>query len=336
MPDADSSILETFHFRDIHPLVRMGTASDRYAGWIGQIYSADPYFGRTTRRSKKLGRKNFVEEVLPVESVEEYFQHFRTLELDFTFYSPLLGESGSPTTSFQTLRTYRQYLKRDDRLLLKAPQIFFAQKIRRGNAYPANEQYLNAKGFMERFYEPVRDLLDPWLDGIIFEQEYQRKDERIPVRNLADALDGFFSSLPRDDRFHVELRTQEYLAKPVLAVLEKHGVGQVLSHWTWLPPLKQQFALGGKRFLSRSESGVLRLMTPRGVRYEDAYGKAHPFDKLVPGMMSREMITQTVEIIQEALKQDKHINVIINNRSGGNAPLIAREVARQFLGGTNS
>jgi phosphoheptose isomerase len=52
--------------------------------------------------------------------------------------------------------------------------------------------------------------------------------------------------------------------------------------------------------------------------------------------MSREMITQTVEIIQEALKQDKHINVIINNRSGGNAPLIAREVARQFLGGTNS
>ena len=331
MPDADSSHLETFHFRDLHPFLCMGTASDRYAGWVGQIYSTDRYFGRTTRRSKKVGGKNFVEEVLPVESVEEYFQHFRTLELDFTFYNSLLGENGVPTSSFHTLQAYRKHLKNQDRLILKAPQLFFARKIRRGKAYIPNEQYLDAQGFLERFYEPVRQLLDPWLDGIIFEQEYQRKNERVSVRELADSLDEFFSSLPRDDRFHVELRTQGYLAKPVLAVLAKHGIGQVLSHWTWLPPLKQQFAMGGRRFLNRSGSGVIRLMTPRGVRYQDAYRKAYPFDKLVPGMTSREMITQTVEIMQEALKQGIRINVIINNRSGGNAPLIAREVARQFL-----
>ena len=328
MPDANLSNLETFHFREIHPLISMGTASDRYGGWIGQIYSADRYFGRTTRRSKKVGGKNFVEEVLPVESVEEYFQHFRVLELDFTFYAPLLGENGAPTGSFHALRTYRQHLKEQDRLILKAPQIFFARKIRKANAYLPNEQYLDAKGFRERFYAPLRELLDPWLEGVIFEQEYQRKNERVAVKGLADALDGFFSALPRDDRFHVELRTPEYLAKPVLEMLENHGVGQVLSHWTWLPSLKQQFAMGGRRFLNRSGSAVVRLMTPRGVRYEDAYARAYPFDKLVPGMMSREMIPHTVEIMQEAVKQGIRINVIINNRSGGNAPLIAREIKK--------
>lgn len=331
MPAADSSNLETFHFRDLHPRISLGTASDRYAGWIGQIYSAERYVGRITRRAKKVGGNNFIEEVLPVESVEEYFEHFRTLELDFTFYSPLLEENGTPTSSFHTLQAYRKHLKNQDRLILKAPQIFFARKIRRGKAYIPNEQYLDTKGFMERFYEPVRQLLDPWLDGIIFEQEYQRKDERFSVKDLADDLERFFSSMPVETRFHVELRTRGYLAKPLFEVLEKHGIGQVLSHWTWLPSLRQQFALSGRRFLNRGGVGVIRLMTPRGVRYEDAYAKAHPFDRLVPGMMSGEMITQTVEIIQEALKQDKHINVIVNNRSGGNAPLIAREVARRFL-----
>ena len=38
--------LKSFHFRNLHPQIFIGTASDRYAGWIGQIYSADKYEGR--------------------------------------------------------------------------------------------------------------------------------------------------------------------------------------------------------------------------------------------------------------------------------------------------
>ena len=83
--DQKISGLDHFQFRDLHPNVFLGTASDRYKGWIGQIYSSGLYADRINRRSKKLGTRTFVEEVLPVESVEEYFRHFRTLELDFTF-----------------------------------------------------------------------------------------------------------------------------------------------------------------------------------------------------------------------------------------------------------
>src|SRR5450759_1272492 len=81
MPQGFKTNLKPFHFRNIHPLISIGTASDRYAGWIGQIYSQDRYEGRITKRTKIISGKTFVEEVLPVDSVEEYFEHFPVLSL---------------------------------------------------------------------------------------------------------------------------------------------------------------------------------------------------------------------------------------------------------------
>ena len=100
--------LEEYRFRDIHPKIFLGTASDRYAGWIGQVYSQGRYEARITRRSKSVGGQTFTEEVLPVESVGEYFEHFRALEIDFTFYRPLADPDGKPTPNHHVLRQYRQ------------------------------------------------------------------------------------------------------------------------------------------------------------------------------------------------------------------------------------
>jgi hypothetical protein len=51
-------------------------ASDRFAGWIGQIYSEGRYEKGITRRSHKVGDNTFNEENLPVEGLPEYFEHF--------------------------------------------------------------------------------------------------------------------------------------------------------------------------------------------------------------------------------------------------------------------
>ena len=50
MSQCPKAHMETFNFRNLHPLIAIGTASDRYAGWIGQIYSHDRYAGRITKR----------------------------------------------------------------------------------------------------------------------------------------------------------------------------------------------------------------------------------------------------------------------------------------------
>ena len=54
---------------------------------------------------------------------------------------------------------------------------------------------------------------------------------------------------------------------------------------------------------------------------------------MVDGMMNPEMVDKTVDIMRAATENDVQINVIVNNRAGGNASLIAQQIARQSLEG---
>ena len=321
---------EKFLFRDLHPNVCMGTASDRYEGWIGQIYTKEKFEGKISRRPKMIAGKSLSEGVLPIESVVEYFEHFPVVELDFTFYALLLDKNLKPTQNHRILEIYRRNLTASDRVILKVPQVIFAQKLRKEGKFGENPDYLDADLFARHFYEPALHILGDLIAGFLFEQEYQVKKERVPAAQYAEALDRFFSKLPEDHRYHVEVRTDSLLSQAYFDFLDKHGVGQVLSHWTWLPPLRKQFAKTSGKFLNSGKQCLIRLMTPLGMKYEEAYAKAFPFDKLVDGMTSPQMVEETAEIMLSAVQEGVRANVIINNRAGGNAPQIAQKVATKF------
>jgi uncharacterized protein YecE (DUF72 family) len=323
-------MIQKFQFRELHPNILIGMASDRYAGWIGQVYSEGRYTQGITDRTHKVGERSFVEEVLPVESVEEYFEHFSILEIDYTFYRLLLDKSGKPTPNYFTLKENRQHLKKDDQLILKVPQLISARRIWHGGKFIENEAYLNPEIFANQFYKPAIEILGHNLSGFIFEQEYQPKKERVEVEEMAKSLDSFFKTIPNDKRYHIELRTEAYLSEPVFDILEKHGVGLVYSHWTWLPSLSKQLSKTKGRFFNSGGECIIRLMTPLRMSYEDSYAKAFPFDKMVDGMMTPEMIDDTIEIIMEGIRRRKRMNLIINNRAGGNAPMIAQQIAKRL------
>jgi hypothetical protein len=216
-------------------------------------------------------------------------------------------------------------------VILKVPQAISAQKIHRGGKYVENKTYLNPEIFIKQFYEPAMEILGSIFNGMIFEQEYQRKQDRVPVKKMADDLNRFFEAIPGDTRYHIELRTEAYLSFPVFKVLEKRGIGQVLSHWTWLPPLRKQLAKAGNRVFNSGRQRIIRLMTPIGMQYKDAYAKAHPFDKIVEGMIQPAMVCEAASFMQEATENGIETNILINNRSGGNAPIIAQRVVEQFF-----
>lgn len=321
----------TFRFRGIHPSVFMGTASDRYAGWLGQIYTEKRYQKGIVSRSKTVGGARFTEVVLPVESVAEYFEHFRVLEIDYTFYQYLLDPEGKPTHSARTLESYHSRMEPGDALLLKVPQAICARRLHIRGRQEENPDFLNPDAFVRRFYEPAVEFLGANLKGFVFEQEYHRKQDRMAPSEVAERFDTFFGEIPVDCRYHLELRTESYLSKPLFEMLEKRGIGQVLSHWTWLPSLADQFEKAEKRFFNLIQGSVVRLMTPRGTRYEDAYAKARPFDRVIPGMLQAGMVQDTVDIMAAAISRGLPIHIIVNNRAGGNAPLIARMICESFI-----
>jgi hypothetical protein len=280
---------------------------------------------------KNLEKNSYVEEVLPIDSVAEYFEHFPVLEIDFTFYRMLLNEQGKPTPNYELLKKYQQYLKDDDRLILKVPQVIMAQKLRQGKNYIQNAAYLNPDIFTHQFYEPANKILGANVRGFIFEQDYHRKQDRMPVEQLAGELDSFFKAIPADQRYHLEIRTPTYLCDPVFEVLDKHGVGQIFSQWTWLPPLRKQFEKSGGRIFNEGNECVIRLLTPLGMRYEETYARAYPFDKLVDELFKPVMVVEAVNLVREILAQEAVIYLIINNRAGGNAPMIAKKVVERFI-----
>ena len=163
----------TYRFHDVHPHARFGTASDRYAGWLGQIYPDAAYAGRVKSRTRTLGGQKFEERTLPVDSVQDYFDHFGVLELDFTFYRPLRDEDGEPTHNFFVLQQYAEHAPDDATFLLKAPQEFFARTLRRSRGgkvfYEDNPTFLDAEGYVRQFHEPAVEILGERLAGILFE-----------------------------------------------------------------------------------------------------------------------------------------------------------------------
>jgi hypothetical protein len=74
----------------------IGTASDRYAGWIGQIYSEGRYENGITRRSHKVGDKTFNEETLPLKAWQNISSTFPCWKSITPFTVPFWNQAETP------------------------------------------------------------------------------------------------------------------------------------------------------------------------------------------------------------------------------------------------
>lgn len=336
---AQRDAVAAYRFHDVHPHLRFGTASDRYAGWLGQIYPENLYVGRIKARKRKLGAQTFEERTLPIESVRDYFAHFSVLELDFTFYRPLRNPDGTPSNNLFVLQQYADYAPDNAVFLLKVPQQFFARKLRRSRGgkvvYEENTDFLNFDAYLQQFHEPALEVLGERLVGFLFEQEYQRRSESPdPMENIAE-LDAFFGALPPTVQPHIELRSEHLLVPPYFDWLADRGIGHVFSHWTWLPPIRTQWQLCDGRFTAANGEVVTRLLTPLNVKYADAYATAYPFDKPVPAIaetdQARNMVLDVTALVYRAEASNALLNVIANNRAWGNSPALAQAIAYRVL-----
>ena len=209
----------------IPPLVRFGTSTWNYPGWRGLVYHRD------------YGPKGAAARML-----EEYaaFPLFGTVGVDSSYYGP-------PTEA--VLQSYAEHTPPGFPFVSKVwSQLTvhtFTKAQDPARAGKVNPDFLNADLFGEEIYQLYQRHFADHTGPFIFEFQTLAKSSGIDAEGFATRLDEFFSALPREGQFAVEIRNEEFLTPMYFAVLREHGVAHVFSSWTRMPPLGHQLDLPG-------------------------------------------------------------------------------------------
>jgi len=295
----------------LSPLIHFGTSTWTYEGWQGLVYKHSYPGGR------------FKSECLGEYSRYEYegCRLFRTVGFDFTFYGP-------PTP--RQLTQYGNQLPRDfvacskvwEELTVPA----YAKHPRYGSQTGRNPHFLNADYFMEHVLAPYAAVFQPHTGPFIF--EFQRILDLEP-EELLRRLDDFLSRLPKQWEYAIEVRHHRLLTRDYQLLLASHGVAHVYNHWTHMPRLSEQHSLMDMTFTAPFV--LLRLLTPRGVTYEDAVKRYKPYSAIVQPLP--EMREDTVTLVEQAVREQRRAYVLVNNRSEGSAPLTIQAIFEKLKPG---
>lgn len=298
----------------VSSLVRFGTSTWTYEGWKGQVYLKDYPRGTFTKHC-----------------LTEYWQFlydgaplFRTVGNDSTFYRP-------PTSA--QLLAYRDQMPEQTEMCFKVWEDItvpvFAPHPRYGvKAGKPNPRFLDAQLFSDLVLTPFREAQFKDCTGP-FLFEFQRHD--LSIAEFCSKLDGFFSQLPNEFKYAVEIRNAGLLGPEYWKVLEAHGVAHVYNHWSYMPPLAEQHRRLHETFTAPFT--VLRLLTPLKMSYAEAKKRAAPYTNIIAELP--EMRREAVALIEQAINRGKLAYVLVNNRSEGNAPKTIRGLV-EMLKGTGS
>jgi len=289
----------------IPPSIRFGTSTWNYPGWQGLVYHQD------------YGTKGAAARML-----REYadFPLFRTVGIDSSYYGP-------PTET--VLRSYAEHLPRGFPCLSKVWSQITVQTFTRAQdeqrAGKANPDFLNPDLFIEEIYQPYQRYFADNTGPFVFEFQTIAKYSRMSAERFADQLDEFFSALPRDAQYAVEIRNDEFLTPMYFAVLREHGVAHVFSSWTRMPPIGHQLDLPGSL---TAPFIIARALLRPGRTYDEAVDAFAPYDRIrEPNPKLRRDLVRLVEMARQT---QLPAYLLVNNRAEGSAPLTIAAIAEML------
>ncbi len=288
----------------IPPSVRFGTSTWTYPGWVGLVYARPyPASGATARMLGEYAR----------------FPLFRTVGIDSSFYGP-----PKPTTLAKWAGAlpagFRCVSKVWDRLTVHT----FAGPRNDARAGTRNPDFLNPALFVSDVWEPYRAHFSDHMGPFVF--EFQAiADSGMTADRFATELDRFFSRLPPEGEYGVEIRNEEFLNPAYFAVLREHGVAHVFNSWTRMPTLGAQLDREGSitaRFM------VARALLKPGRSYADAVDQFAPYDRIREPNIGLRTDLARLARTSAALRIPAYL--LVNNRAEGSAPLTIAAVARML------
>jgi uncharacterized protein YecE (DUF72 family) len=288
-------------------LIHFGTSTWAYEGWQGIVYH------------KPYPKKRFKQDCLAEYAMYEYQGErlFTTVGFDFTFYGPPAAQLLSHYAA-QLPPAFRACPKVWEEITVP---VYLTGLRYRKKAGP-NPHFLDVGYFVEMVLPPFDEAFREHSGPFIF--EFQRSG--IEPDDFLPKLDRFLSRLPQRYEYAVEVRTPSLLGARYHDILKAHGVAHVYNHLFGMPSLLDQHNVLGQSF--PASFTVLRLLTPRNMKYHDAVKAYEPYNKLVKPLP--QMRTETVKLISQAMAQQVRGHVLVNNRSEGSAPLTVQALVDQL------
>lgn len=292
--------------------IRFGTSSWTYPGWQGLIYQ------QSYKNEADLKRR----------SLEEYvrFPWFRTVGIDSAFYAPL-------TTA--TLRRYAEQVPQSFQWVAKVWEAItvpeFAPLKRYGDrAGKVNPDFLNADLFVERVLQPCSaDDIKPHVGPFVFQFQSLPRCTSDSAARFVERLDDFLAQLPKEFQYATEVRNREILQPAYFAALNKHGATHCFNHWTAMPPLIDQMHAAADAGGINAPFYVARVLTPIGVRYEDAVKRFSPYDRLQAPIP--QLRQDLIRLGLRAMKRNVRLFILVNNRAEGCAPVTIDQVGKEIV-----
>jgi uncharacterized protein YecE (DUF72 family) len=254
--------------------------------------------------------------------LEEYarFPLFRTVGIDSSFYAP-------PTE--ETLASYSAHLPAGFPCVSKVWNQLtihtFTAAQDKARAGQPNPDFLHPDVFLEAVYQPYQRYFADHTGPLVFEFTTMSRGSGMTAERFAERLDEFFSAVPRDMMYAVEIRNEDFLTPMYFAVLREHGVAHVFNSWTRMPPIGPQLDLPGSvsaTFL------VARALLRPGRTYDEAVDAFSPYDRIQdPAPHLRQDL---VRLIETAVHARIPAYLLVNNRAEGSAPLTVAEVLRML------
>ncbi|MCI0435252.1 MAG: DUF72 domain-containing protein, partial [Gemmatimonadetes bacterium] len=179
--------------------------------------------------------------------------------------------------------------------------------------------------FIESVCEPCSSHFADNLGPLVFEFQQIARSSGIDPEQFAGRLDAFFSRLPRELQYAVEVRNEEYLTPAYFAVLREHDVAHVFNSWTRMPPIGAQLDLPGAL---TAPFIVARALLRPGRTYDDAVDAFSPYDRVREAHSA--VRADLVRLARLALAANVPAYILVNNRLEGSAPLTILAVAQML------
>lgn len=293
------------------PLLRFGTSSWAYSGWVNLVYD-----------------RVVPEPLLSRQGLRAYSAHplLRAVGVDRTHYAPISAELWAE---------HAEQVHEDFRFLAKAHDALTLARFPRHPRYGANQGERN-----DRFLDPayaVEEVVGPFAQGLgkkagplLFQFAPQDVVELGGPLGLPARLHRFLSALPKTSFYAVELRNAPLLSPALSDALAAARAAPCLLAYPGMPDLETQARI---LRIERFPALVVRWMLHQGMSHEAAGAKFSPFDRLQADDPTTR--AQLARLIVDALARSRPALVIVNNNAEGCAPrsirLLADEVSRLLL-----